>query len=170
MLSKMRSFKSYWMNVFFSQTVIDYVKFDVEFDEWRVLLNIIHEGALVNVKQIGFEIHTMEFYRYLNNPRLKTDTGQADYVNMYNILKQLERANFRQFNYRLNPFGEFKSPTSDKKRSCCYELHYINMNFVKANYTVLQSKLPTKLPKKTKTKSIHRWQLFSLKWDLAYSL
>ncbi|KAK3092764.1 hypothetical protein FSP39_006987 [Pinctada imbricata] len=130
-------------------TVVDYVKFDVEFDEWRVLLNILQENALKNVKQIGFEIHTKEFFKFKKNPRLETHSTQGDYLKMFRILKELEKANFRQFNYRLNPFGEFDSKTDKKKRSCCYELHYINMNFVSQKYTVKQSDLTANSTSKT---------------------
>lgn len=55
---------------------------------------------------------------------------------MYKTLEMLKKLNFRKFNYRLNPFGEYKSQITGKKRSHSYELYYINMNLVPANYTI----------------------------------
>ncbi|KAJ8308307.1 hypothetical protein KUTeg_013181 [Tegillarca granosa] len=57
---------------------IDYVKFDIEYNEWAVLQAIFEEGSLESVKQLGFEIHINE-----------------------------------KFNYRLNPFGEYKSKVTE---------------------------------------------------------
>ncbi|OWF37111.1 methyltransferase-like protein 24 [Mizuhopecten yessoensis] len=119
------------------KTVIDYLKFDIEYDEWTVLQALHEEGSLWNVKQIGFEIHTNELFRQKDLP-LRTTT-KHDYIRMYKILQTLDRMNFKQFNYRLNPFGMFKSKVTNITRSCCYDIHFMNMNFVKKNYTIVES-------------------------------
>ncbi|XP_052058269.1 probable methyltransferase-like protein 24 [Mytilus californianus] len=119
-----------------SETVIDYLKFDIEYMEWAVLENLLREKSFKNVKQIGFEIHTNEFYQHFKKLKdVKFNSGKDDFLYMYHTIKKLEDYNFRQFNYRLNPFGEYGSPITRKKRSCCYELHFLNMNFVTPNYT-----------------------------------
>lgn len=119
-----------------TDTIIDYLKFDIEYNEWAVLENLLKEKSFRNVKQIGFEIHTNEFFQIQKKIKdVKFNSMKDDYLYMFHTLRKLEDHNFRQFNYRLNPFGEFTSPVSHKKRSCCYELHFINMNFVTSNYT-----------------------------------
>ncbi|XP_069117839.1 probable methyltransferase-like protein 24 [Argopecten irradians] len=119
------------------KAVIDYLKFDIEFSEWAVLVALHEEGALWNVKQIGFEIHTRELFRRKEHPNLKT--SKEDYIRMYKILRTLDRMNFKQFNYRMNPFGMFKSKVTNMSRSCCYDIHFMNMNFVKKNHTLVES-------------------------------
>ncbi|XP_033736135.1 uncharacterized protein LOC117324398 isoform X1 [Pecten maximus] len=118
------------------KTVIDYLKFDIEFNEWAVLVALQEEGALWNVKQIGFEIHTRELFRQKEHPYRKTN--KEDYIRMYKILRTLDRMNFKQFNFRMNPFGMFKSKVTNVSRSCCYDIHFMNMNFVKKNYTIVE--------------------------------
>ena len=39
------------------QTLIDYLKFDSEFEEWKAIQTMVIGGALENVKQLGFEMH-----------------------------------------------------------------------------------------------------------------
>lgn len=119
------------------QKVIDYLKFDIEYDEWSVLMALQEEGSLWNVKQIGFEIHTNELFRTAKSP-LRATTKQ-DYIYMYQILQNLERMNFRQFNYRMNPFGMFNSNVTGLSRSCCYDIHFMNMNFVNKKHIIVES-------------------------------
>ena len=62
---------------------------------------------------------------------------------MYELLRPLEEEfNFRKFNYRRNPFGNYKSNITGKSRSCCYELHYLNMNFVNNTDVIFHQKVP----------------------------
>ncbi|KAJ8308309.1 hypothetical protein KUTeg_013183, partial [Tegillarca granosa] len=112
---------------------IDYVKFDIEYNEWAVLQAIFEEGSLESVKQLGFEIHINEYFRI---HKLNFRTTKEDFIFMYKTLEILKKLNFRKFNYRLNPFGEYKSKVTGKTRSHSYELFYINMNLVPSNYTV----------------------------------
>lgn len=133
---RLKTFSTHLRERGHSNTIIDYLKFDIEYMEWTVLENLIKEKSFKNVKQIGFEIHTNEFFKSLKGTsNVKFNSGKDDYLYMFHTLKKLEDHNFRQFNYRLNPFGEFTSPVTHKKRSCCYELHFLNMNFVTSNYT-----------------------------------
>jgi hypothetical protein len=66
---------------------------------------------------------------------------KGDWLKLYEILRPLEEEfNFRKFNYRRNPFGDYKSKITGKVRSCCYELHYLNMNFVNASDVIYHPK------------------------------
>ncbi|XP_076438999.1 putative methyltransferase-like protein 24 [Babylonia areolata] len=108
--------------------LINYVKIDIEYSEWDVLKTIYEEESLRNVQQFGFEMHTRELFRVSN---INMPTKKKDFVKMYKLLRPLEeKFNFRKFNYRRNPFGDYKSNITGMSRSCCYELHYLNMNLV----------------------------------------
>ena len=122
------------LNTFYLQTVINYLKIDIEYSEWRVLESIFTERSLENVKQLGFEAHSKELFHVSD---LGSPTGKEEFEKMYRILRRLEELNFRKFNYRLNPFGEYRSKHSKVLRSCCYELHYVNLNLIKENETIV---------------------------------
>lgn len=120
------------------QKAINYVKIDIEYSEWEVLKTIYEENSLLNVHQFGIEIHSRELFR---GSKIDMPSTKRDFFRMYELLRPLEdKFNFRKFNYRRNPFGDYKSNITGKSRSCCYELHYLNMNFVTDNYTILHDK------------------------------
>ncbi|KAK7482162.1 hypothetical protein BaRGS_00026627 [Batillaria attramentaria] len=123
--------------------IINYLKIDIEYSEWEVLKSIYRENALRNVQQLGFEMHSRELFRV---SQIDMPTTKEDFVRMYDILRPLEeKFNFRKFNYRRNPFGNYKSNITGKSRSCCYELHYLNMNFVNASEHVIFHERDSKL-------------------------
>ena len=120
------------------QRPINYVKIDIEYSEWDVLKTIYQENSLKNVQQIGFEMHSRELFRV---SKIDMPTKKKDFVKMYELLRPLEEEfNFRKFNYRRNPFGNYKSNITGKSRSCCYELHYLNMNFVNNSDVIFHQK------------------------------
>ena len=84
------------------------------------------EGSLRNVKQLVLEIHTPELYT-INRP-----STREDFYSMYNRLLELEQQGFRRFAVGYNPHGAYLSQRSGKHRTCCYELSYININFLKS--------------------------------------
>ena len=120
------------------QRPINYVKIDIEYSEWEVLKAIYQEKSLENVQQIGFEMHSRELFRV---SKIDMPTKKKDFVKMYELLRPLEEEfNFRKFNFRRNPFGNYKSNITGKSRSCCYELHYLNMNFVNKSDVIFHRK------------------------------
>lgn len=122
---------------------INYVKMDIEYSEWDVLKSIYKENSLHNVQQLGFEMHSRELFRV---SKIDMPTTKEDFVRMYKLLRPLEeKFNFRKFNYRRNPFGDYKSNITGKSRSCCYELHYLNMNFVNESEHVIYHDRDSKL-------------------------
>jgi len=99
-----------------SDVIIDYLKMDVEGSEWPSLTKMLLEGTLSKVKQFGIELHI----------------GAADtksLFSIYNTLKKLEDQGFRRWYYSLNLYHVQKTPNGF--RSCCYEMVYINTNFLK---------------------------------------
>lgn len=111
----------------------------MEYTEWKILRNIVKDNSLNNVKQVGFEIHTPEFLHKFKKIATPKHATVHDYLEMVNLLKGLEKKNFRKFNHRRNPFCEYNVPSGAKTYSSCYELHYVNMNFVTSNYTVTEN-------------------------------
>ncbi|XP_041355854.1 uncharacterized protein LOC121373340 [Gigantopelta aegis] len=134
---KVKTFGTFLKDEGHENTIINYLKFDIEYSEWRVLESLFKERSLKNVKQIGFEAHSKELFQV---SKLDMPTGKEEFLKMYTTLRRLENLNFRKFNYRLNPFGEYRSKHSNKIQSCCYELHYVNMNMVRSNETIIHDK------------------------------
>lgn len=62
-----------------------------------------------------------------------------DYLKMVKLLKGLEKKNFRKFNYRRNFFCEYYVIYVVKIYFSCYELYYVNMNFVILNYIIVEN-------------------------------
>lgn len=89
---------------------------------------MIIDDVLKNVKQLGFELH-------MKHPQetrpADLEVTKEDFIRMYDVLELLEGMNFKKFNYRLNPFCNYASNITKRIRSRCYELHYMNMRFVK---------------------------------------
>ncbi|CAL1528142.1 unnamed protein product [Lymnaea stagnalis] len=124
---------------------VDYVKMDIELMEWDVLKQVIRDGSLEHVKQLGFEMHTPELsriYKKANQtlPERNQTAAKLEFIQMFETLHALERIGFKKFNYRMNPFGDYKSVYTSRDRSCCYELHYINTRFLTENNTIVHSK------------------------------
>ena len=105
------------MHVF--QVVIDYIKFDIEGSEWSALEAMYSSKVLANVKQIAFEIHV---------PR---DNTVAGFYQKWKTLKRLEEFGFRRWYWALNYRGRNVYIQDQKTRSCCYEMVYINTNYLR---------------------------------------
>lgn len=99
-----------------TDTIIDYLKIDVESSEWPSLVPMLEGDTLSRVKQFGVEIHIGQF------------TVQTLYY-QYMLLKRLEDAGFRRWYFARNYYRVIKRRTGF--RSCCYEMVYINTRFLK---------------------------------------
>lgn len=82
------------------------------------------EGVLTRVKQFGIEVHTREILS--GNPASHAE----DFVRYTRILKQLEDIGFLKWYSHLNPQGIYMSERTGSFVSCCYELVYINRNYL----------------------------------------
>ena len=103
--------------------MIDYLKIDIEYNEWDSFKAMFQENSLKNVKQFGFEIHTHELYG-------GSPTTNAQFMNYVDTLRTLESKGFRRFLSHLNPYGRYSSRRTGLQQSCCYELYYLNLNFI----------------------------------------
>ena len=101
-----------------AQRTIDYLKIDIENNEWSSLEAMYTSNILDRVKQFGLEIHTM--------PPGTTD-AKAFYTR-WRTLKRLEEFGFRRWYWHFNHYGAYQF--KGHVRSCCYELVYINTNFL----------------------------------------
>ena len=107
----------------FFQKIIDYLKIDIEYNEWDTFKVMLEDGTLKNVKQFGFETHTQEVKR--------RTTNVDNFVMYWSLLDKLEQAGFRRWYWHLNRFGKYTSKRTGTRRTCCHELVYININFMK---------------------------------------
>ena len=101
------------------------LKFDIEYNEWDSLKTMFKEGVLKNVKQLVLEIHTPEMYM------ISGTSTREDYYDMYGVLLTLEKLGFRRFKVHYNHTGQFISMKSGKFRTCCYEMSFINIKYIK---------------------------------------
>ena len=98
------------------QTTMDYLKIDVEGSEWGALKTMLSSQVLGSVKQLGIEIH------------VDTGSNPRQLAEFYDTLKGLEQRGFRRWSFSMNMYNLIRHENGF--RSCCYEMVYINMNFV----------------------------------------
>ena len=103
---------------------------DVEGSEWSSLHNMLSSNILSRVKQFGLEIHVKPH-----------DTRLYEY---WTILHELERQGFRRWYWAMNYRGINLYMASTGSRSHCYEMVYINVNFLHKN-----SKYDSAIPRMT---------------------
>jgi hypothetical protein len=75
------------------EKIIDYLKIDVDFDEWIALPQMIKSGMLSKVRQLGLEIHLSES---------ETIDKNREYVK---ILRTIEKMGFVRFDSKYNPWS-----------------------------------------------------------------
>ena len=103
------------------QTVIDYLKLDVEYSEWEAFRTILYNGDLNNVRQLGIELHTDEVHA-------KRSSTVAQLAMYYDVLKGIEDAGFLKWHAHANMQATYASKkVPKKKRTCCYELKFVNI-------------------------------------------
>jgi len=94
---------------------------DVEGAEWKSLQNMLRSTVLRRVKQLAMEIHVY------HKPNL------AKLLEYWTILHQLEERGFRRWHWTINYHGANMYAVSTGSRSTCYEMVYINANFLDKN-------------------------------------
>lgn len=112
---------------------IDFLKIDIEGDEWDSLHAAFIQNALKNVKQLALEVHTDELVPSFEAASGRTSgkpTSPGRYKKFVKVMEALERAHFFKWRSQPNPTSSFRSPNTSKKRTCCYDLNYINLNFI----------------------------------------
>jgi hypothetical protein len=99
------------------ERVIDYVKIDIEGDEWTVLPQMIESGILHRVKQLAMEIH------------FDGDDSIDDIRQRIGTLRSLERDHgMIPFDYKSNLNSKGFVQAAPDKYSCA-EIVYFNSKF-----------------------------------------
>ena len=101
-----------------NNTVIDYLKMDIESDEWEVLPNIIKSGMLSKVRQLGIEFHL---------PHYET---VEEYRSRIQILRLLEITGMVRFDSKYNPWQIRNFTKLDIRGSASYEISWYNSNLL----------------------------------------
>ena len=110
------------------QRIIDYLKMDIEYSEWDSLATALKENVLRRVKQFGIETHTKEVFK-----------GQKTHTRTIFILYEHSERNRTagiqgKFSSHYNHYGLYTSHRTGLVRTCCMELVYLNINFLKPDY------------------------------------
>ena len=85
------------------KTIIDFLKLDIEFAEWRVLPHLIKTGMLNRIRQLHVEIH------------LTKDDSLELLRQRVGIIKAIEDAGMIRFDSRGNPYYRSVIESLDKK-------------------------------------------------------
>ncbi|CAD5113622.1 unnamed protein product [Dimorphilus gyrociliatus] len=102
-------------------SVIDYLKFDIEWIEWDVLENFFKGDGLKNVKQLGFEIH-------FGDPSAALDFFNSKMFTMrWRLLKRLEEKGFARWHAHANPKGFY---IDRELRTYIFEVYYLNLSML----------------------------------------
>ena len=97
-----------------SGRVIDYLKIDIEFDEWTALPQILQSGMLDRVRQLGIEIH------------LPVNGTMEEIQERINILKSIENYGMVRFDSKPNVFSEDYMASFNMESYWAYELAWYN--------------------------------------------
>ena len=106
------------------QVTIDYLKIDVDYDEWECLETMFADNTLNRVKQLGIEIHTSRY------PVKLKPSKEYNFWHYWIILKKLEDLGFVRWKSHFNRWGFSWSRMLHTFFTCCYEMVYINLNFL----------------------------------------
>ncbi|XP_057367476.2 uncharacterized protein LOC130688510 [Daphnia carinata] len=78
-----------------SDRFIDYLKIDIEEDEWTVLVDILHSGMLGKVRQLAVEVH------------LPLEGSISDYQRLVGLLRSMEEQHgMIRFDSKINAYSE----------------------------------------------------------------
>ena len=95
---------------------IDYLKMDIEQNEWLVIPQLIRSNVLDNVKQMGVEIHFYDGMPFVEFTRI-----------CLKILRSLEAHGFRRFTSRANTYSG--GTLAGKFSYLAFELAWYNPNY-----------------------------------------
>lgn len=99
-----------------SNLFIDYLKIDIEEEEWTVLVDILDSGMINKVKQLAVEVH------------LPLEGNITDYRQLVGLLRSMEEKHgMVRFDSKLNAFSEKSlKPLSGTKGYAAHEIAWYN--------------------------------------------
>ena len=83
------------------ETVIDYLKIDIEWSEWSSLKQILQSGMLGIVRQLSVEFHLPNKALSSFDSRMTID----DYRSLVRLVKSIENNKMTRFESRINPWA-----------------------------------------------------------------
>lgn len=104
-----------------AKTIIDYLKIDIDWEEWAVIPDLIESGILDRVRQIGMEIHlTMQ-----GKPRLTVHQNEAK------LLRRLEKeGGMIRFDSKINGLSKIQFKEFDNMTGYfAYEIAWYNKKY-----------------------------------------
>lgn len=105
---------------------IDYMKMDVEFNEWTALYDIIKSGLASRIRQLAVEFHTPEMDIHVNPTHKCTWTKHETLAAMLTVLHGLRNEGFSVYYSSINYRTQFISLYSQQQQYCCYNVHLVN--------------------------------------------
>ena len=97
--------------------IIDYLKIDIEGDEWSVIPNIIDSGMLPKIRQMGIEVHL-----------LPVTENIGYYRKLVKTLQLLEANGMVRFSSLANPASYAYINAFDFTDHTCHEIAWYNLN------------------------------------------
>ena len=105
-----------------STRVIDYLKIDIEGDEWKALSEIIESGMMDRVRQLAIEVH-LPVHGTLDEVRRAVG-----------IMRSLEEYGMVRFDSKINPLSETKSEISNMTTYGAYEIAWYNSKLARSSH------------------------------------
>lgn len=96
--------------------MIDYLKIDIEGDEWHVIPHMIRSGMLSKIRQMGVEIHLNSRFNYT----------MEEIRNFVRIIQSLERNGMVRFDSKPNPWSDYCLEAFGFCEKSCFELAWYN--------------------------------------------
>ncbi len=97
-----------------SRKIIDYLKIDIEYDEWIALPQIIRSGMLSKVRQLGIEIH------------LHNQLSFKKHIEWAQMIRSIEKLGMVRFDSKYNPWWKQNFTKFNLRGSLGYEIAWYN--------------------------------------------
>jgi len=103
------------------ETIIDYLKIDIEWQEWEVLKQILKSGMLEKVRQLSVEFHLPNQDVSTLDKYLTID----DYRSLVSLVKSIENNKMTRFESRINPWARKRIKNLNRYFGpICFELSF----------------------------------------------
>ena len=104
----------------FFQSIIDFLKIDIEHNEWDSLHSMNLDGSLTKVKQLAVEFHFAEAL---------TNKPKSDFAHYWNIISGLHNQGFRIWHSHGNLYSPTMTIFEPESVRSCLEIYLLNVNF-----------------------------------------
>jgi hypothetical protein len=128
---KLRTLESFANETGDSNKVIDILKIDAEYAEWEGLeAEIKGSGVLSRTKQLAVEFHLQPVPNFPHPPNNCNVVTLEQYIRYAKLVIALRDRGFRIISNVLNVLCRFVSAHTKATYCCCYEMAFININFL----------------------------------------